>query len=136
MIKIKHVTPAILGLLGAFSTNAHAATGTISLTVANTAALTKTSNISGPTFLHANQTGQFTASFTNLTNTSGSISADLVAQGGSEYFCASSFVTVVTNGKCHVSLANESTGGGAVCTYNLVSVNPSTCDFTASFRDQ
>ncbi len=129
------ILPAICVVLLAAAGQASAATGAITLTVngSGQAPIAKSSNISGPTFLRG--TGSFTATFTSATSTSGYISADLT-DSGYESTCDSTFVTVVTNGVCRVTLQNTLSGQGkSACTFSLGTVNAQTCDFTASFTD-
>ncbi len=134
MIKIKHVTPAILGLLGVFSTNAHAATGTIGV-YANRAFLIeqRTSNITGPVRVPLGQVGTYTATFPNLSNSSGSFTA-VLGSNGPDITCTTAFVSTVVNGVCHVAVTNTPTGG-ATCSAGGVVVNASTCDFTVNVDD-
>lgn len=132
--------PFLLSLTGTvflatIAGQALAATGTIAVTLNSNAgaSVSKSSNISGPTLLRG--TGSYTATFPSATNTSGYISADMT-DANYESFCDSTFQTVVTNGVCRVVLGNTRGGQGhAVCTFALGSVNPSTCDFTATFHD-
>jgi hypothetical protein len=133
MIKIKHVTPAILGLLGVFCTNAHAATGTIGVYAGGAFLIEqRTSNITGPTHVPAGTVGTYTATFPNLSNSSGSFTALLGGTSGPDITCTTSFVSTVVNGVCHVSVSNTGTGS---CTASNPIVNGSTCDFSVNVQD-
>ena len=133
--QILSVFAASAAILAA-TVDARAATGTIgNHPGASGVYQPKTSNISGPSVAHNGVASNFTATFGNLTNTSGSITADLLPPGGGEYLCTATFQTTVVKGSCNIIFSNNPGGQGGVCSTTVVSKDPTTCNFSVSFSD-
>ncbi len=115
--------------------SALAATGTISIYASGSFLIEeRTSNITGPTHVPSGTVGKYTATFPNLSNSSGSLTALLGGTSGPDITCTTSFISTVVNGVCQVSVPNSGTGG-ASCTASHPVTNGKTCDFTVNVQD-